>query len=220
MDTNKVSAVLDWPTPKDRKQLQSFLGFANFYRKFINIYSLISAPLHTLTSSNTNFCWNAQAEHALKTLKNCFLLFPSCIHPILNDSLLLKLMNLVLGLGLFSANVTVRGKLVLVPFFSRSLSPAAPDYDMGERELLAVKLALEDWRHWLEGTRVSFQVWTDHKNLEYLKTAKKLNPRQARWALIFLSFRFHILLQTWVQERQAGCSFKNLRGGRGPHTSQ
>uniref|UniRef100_A0A8C1AZL7 Gypsy retrotransposon integrase-like protein 1 n=1 Tax=Cyprinus carpio carpio TaxID=630221 RepID=A0A8C1AZL7_CYPCA len=57
-------------------------------------------------------------------------------------------------------------------------------------ELLAVKLALEEWRHWLEGSGVPFIVWTDHKNLEYIRSAKRLNSRQARWALFFSRFDF------------------------------
>ncbi len=78
-------------------------------------------------------------------------------------------------------------------FFSHRLSPAERNYDIGNRELLAVKLALEEWRHWLEGSGVPFIVWTDHKNLEYIKSAKRLNSRQARWALFFGRFDFLFL---------------------------
>ncbi|KAI2662624.1 Retrotransposon-like protein 1 [Labeo rohita] len=74
--------------------------------------------------------------------------------------------------------------------YSHRLSPAESNYDIGNRELLAVKLALEEWRHWLEGSGVPFIVWTDHKNLEYIRTAKRLNSRQARWALFFGCFNF------------------------------
>ncbi len=65
-------------------------------------------------------------------------------------------------------------------FFSRSLSSAEINYGVGNRELLAVKLALEEWRHWLEGSKHPLIVWTDHK--------KRLNPRQASWALFFTRF--------------------------------
>lgn len=61
---------------------------------------------------------------------------------------------------------------------------------MGNRELLAVVLALQEWRHWLEGAEHIFIIWTDHKNLEHLRIAKRLNPRQARWALFLERFRF------------------------------
>ncbi|KAK3562524.1 hypothetical protein QTP86_034752 [Hemibagrus guttatus] len=77
-------------------------------------------------------------------------------------------------------------------FFSRKLNPAEVNYDIGNRELLAVKLTLDEWRHWLEGARHPFLVLTDHKNLEYLRAAKRLNPRQARWALFFTRFDFTI----------------------------
>ncbi|KAI2644484.1 Transposon Tf2-6 polyprotein [Labeo rohita] len=77
-------------------------------------------------------------------------------------------------------------------FFSRKLTPAERNYDVGNRELLAMKLALEEWRHWLEGAKHPFTILTDHKNLEYLRTAKRLNPRQARWALFFTRFQFTV----------------------------
>ena len=77
-------------------------------------------------------------------------------------------------------------------FYSPRLSPAKQIYDIGNKELLAVKLALEEWRQWLEGAQVPFQVWTDHKNLEYLQTAKRLNSCQALWVLFFSRFNFHL----------------------------
>ena len=76
-------------------------------------------------------------------------------------------------------------------FYLHRLFPAKQNYDIGNKELLAIKLALEEWRQWFEGARAPFQVWTDHKNLEYLQTAKRLNSRQARWALFFSRFNFH-----------------------------
>ena len=75
-------------------------------------------------------------------------------------------------------------------YFSRRLSPTERNYAVGDRELLALKLALEEWRHLLEGATVPFLVWTDHKNLEYLHSAKLLNPRQARWSIFFNRFNF------------------------------
>ncbi len=77
-------------------------------------------------------------------------------------------------------------------FFSHRLTLTERNYDIRNRELLAVKLALEEWRDWLEGAGSPFIVWTDHKNLEYICTAKRLNSRQARWALFLGHFRFII----------------------------
>ncbi|KAK3529361.1 hypothetical protein QTP70_029335 [Hemibagrus guttatus] len=83
-------------------------------------------------------------------------------------------------------------KLHPCAFFSRKLSPAEVNYDIGNRKLLAIKLALEEWRHWLEGAKHPFMVLTDHKNLEHLRDAKRLNPCQARWVLFFTRFDFTI----------------------------
>ncbi len=97
------------------------------------------------------------------------------------------------GVGaVLSQRATSDDKVHPCTFFSHRLSPAERNYDIGNRELLAVKLALEEWRHWLEGSGVPFVVWTDHKNLEYIQSAKRLNSRQVRWALFFGRFDFSI----------------------------
>ncbi|XP_068094450.1 1,25-dihydroxyvitamin D(3) 24-hydroxylase, mitochondrial-like [Hyperolius riggenbachi] len=74
----------------------------------------------------------------------------------------------------------------------RRFSPAERNYNISNRELLAIKLSFEEWRHWLEGPEHTFTVYTDHKNLEYIEGAKRLSPRQARWSLFFSRFRFII----------------------------
>ncbi len=84
------------------------------------------------------------------------------------------------------------GKLFPCAFFSRKLTAAERNYDVGNKELLSMKAAMEEWRHWLEGAIHPFQVITDHKNLEYIKNAKRLNPRQARWALFFTRLQFTV----------------------------
>ena len=82
------------------------------------------------------------------------------------------------------------GKVHPCAYFSCRLSPAERNYAIRDRELLVLKLALEEWGHLLEGFTVPFLVWTDHPNLEYLRSAKRLNPRQARWSLLFNRFDF------------------------------
>ena len=88
-------------------------------------------------------------------------------------------------------------------FFSRKLSSAERNYDVGDRELLAIKLAFEEWRHWLEGARHPINVFTDHKNLAYLESTKRLNPRQARWSLFFSRFNFVVTFRPGVKNVKA-----------------
>jgi len=77
-----------------------------------------------------------------------------------------------------------------VAFISKSLSDTERNYEIHDKEMLAVVRCLEAWRHFLEGTTRKFEIWTDYKNLEYFMKAQKLNRRQARWALYLSRFDF------------------------------
>ncbi|KAL4009381.1 hypothetical protein ACER0C_003233 [Sarotherodon galilaeus] len=190
-DPAKVQAVVDWPTPSNRRQLQSFLGFANFYRRFVRDYSKLALPLTRLTSPKVPFRWDELAQRAFAHLKDRFASAPILVQPDLNLQFIVEVDASDAGV---EAVLSQRqgGKLHPCAYFSRRLSSAESNYDVGDRELLAIKLALEEWRHWLEGAGQPFVVWTDHKNLEYIRAAKRLNARQARWALFFTRFQFTI----------------------------
>ena len=82
------------------------------------------------------------------------------------------------------------GKWRPVAFISKSLNDTERNYEIHNKEMLAVIRCLEAWRHFLEGARTKFKIWTDHKNLEYFMTNQKLNRRQVRWALFLSRFDF------------------------------
>lgn len=106
------------------------------------------------------------------------------------------------GVGaILSQRSSADGKVHPCAFFSHKLSPTERNYDVGNRELLAIRLALEEWRQWLEGSSVPFIVWTDHRNLEYIRSAKRLNARQARWALFFTRFDLMRYLASSLPQR-------------------
>uniref|UniRef100_A0A8C7WXH1 Gypsy retrotransposon integrase-like protein 1 n=1 Tax=Oryzias sinensis TaxID=183150 RepID=A0A8C7WXH1_9TELE len=191
-DPAKIEAVTQWNPPASRKKLQQFLGFANFYRRFIRNYSSIAAPLTQLTSTTKPFRWNPDAQAAFDTLKSLFSSAPILTQPDTTRQFIVEVDASDTGVGaVLSQKEVSSGKLKPCAFYSRKLSPAERNYDVGNRELLAIKLALEEWRHWLEGADLPFIVWTDHKNLAYLRSAKRLNSRQARW-LFFDRFKFTI----------------------------
>ncbi|KAI5611711.1 hypothetical protein C0J50_1352 [Silurus asotus] len=100
-------------------------------------------------------------------------------------------------------------------YFSRKLSAAEQNYDIGNRELLAIKLALEEWQHWLEGALHPFTVITDNKNLQYIREAKRLNTRQARWALFFTRFHYQITYRPGSENGKAN-SLSRLYGPEEP----
>ncbi|KAL0152509.1 hypothetical protein M9458_052232 [Cirrhinus mrigala] len=194
MDSTKVQAVTDWPQPSTIKELQRFLGFANFYRHFIRNYSTIASPLTSLLKNKPKkLCWTEEASHAFNTLKTSFTSAPVLKHPDPDLPFVVEVDASDCGIGaVLSQRHGQPGKLHPCAFYSRKLTSAERNYDVGNKELLSMKAAIEEWRHWLEGARHPFQVITDHKNLEYIKGAKRLNPRQARWALFFTRFDFTV----------------------------
>ena len=78
-------------------------------------------------------------------------------------------------------------------FYSKSLSLVERNYEIHNKKMLAIICALEEWRHFLEGAQHPVEIWTDHKNLEYFMTAKKLNHHQACWSLYLAYFDFKLV---------------------------
>ncbi|CAJ0916727.1 unnamed protein product [Ranitomeya imitator] len=195
MDPVKVQAIQDWTQPTSLKSLQKFLGFANFYRRFICNFSGIARPLTDLTKKGADLVnWSSAAVEAFQELKRRFCSAPVLCQP--DVSLPFQVEVDASEIGAAGAVLSQRGSgcSVLKPcaFFSRKFSAAERNYDVGNRELLAMKWAFEEWRHWLEGAKHRVVVLTDHKNITYLESAKRLNPRQARWSLFFARFDFVI----------------------------
>ncbi|KAL0146658.1 hypothetical protein M9458_057998 [Cirrhinus mrigala] len=136
-----------------------------------------------------------EATHAFQQLKHSFISAPILAHPDPQRPFVVEVDASTTGVGAVLSQQQQQGKsneLHPCAYYSKKLSPAERNYDIGNRELLAIKLALEEWRHWLEGSIHPFQILTDHKNLQYLRDAKRLTPRQARWALFFTRFQFSI----------------------------
>ncbi|KAK3507763.1 hypothetical protein QTP70_000217 [Hemibagrus guttatus] len=146
-----------------------------------------------LRNKPKSLAWNPAAAQAFDKLKTAFTTAPLLVHPNPEFPFIVEVNASTTGVGaVLSQQQGNPRKLHPCAFFSRKLSPAEVSYDIGNRELLAIKLTLEDLRHWLEGAKHAFVVLTDHKKLEYLRAAKRLNPRQARWALFFTRFHFTI----------------------------
>ncbi|KAK3535061.1 hypothetical protein QTP70_002592 [Hemibagrus guttatus] len=165
-----------------------------FLGRFIQNYSSIAHPLTSLLRNKPkSLVRSPAAEKAFNLLKRTFTTAPLLVHPDPDKPFIVEVDASTTGVGaVLSQQQGNPSCLHPCAFFSRKLNPAERNYDIGNRELLAVKLALEEWRHWLEGAKHPFTVLTDHKNLEYLRAAKRLNPRQARWALFFTRFNFTI----------------------------
>lgn len=175
MDLEKVWAVSDWPTPSSREEVQRFLGFANFYRKFIRNFSSVAALLHELTLPKKGFLWTSQVDNfqaSEELFHICTCSFPSWSSTSIRRGM--DASDSRVGAVLSQRNPK-DDHLHPCTFLSRKLSSTERNYDIGNRESLAVKVAVEEWRHWLEGTKEPYIVWKYHKYLEHLRTAKRLN---------------------------------------------
>ncbi|KAK3548117.1 hypothetical protein QTP70_004885 [Hemibagrus guttatus] len=194
MDFTKVQAVTEWPSPSTVKELQRFLGFANFYWRFIRNHSSVAGPLTSLLKGKPQrLAWTDQAQATFQQLKGCFTSAPILRHLDPDLPFVVEVDASSSGLGaVLSQRHGEPGKLHPCAFYSRKLTAAEANYDVCNWELLSIKAALEEWRHWLEGARHPFTVLTDHRNLEYLRGTKRLNPRQAKWALFFTRFQFSV----------------------------
>ncbi|XP_077386525.1 uncharacterized protein LOC144024231 [Festucalex cinctus] len=122
--------------------------------------------------------------------------------------------------AVLSQRLPVDGVLHPCAFYSHRLTPAEVNYDVGNRELLAIVTALQEWRHWLEGTSELFVVYTDHRNLEYLRAVKTQESSASQVGVDVHPIQLHHFLQTWNQEQETGCTLPHPRPRPSSHWSR
>ncbi|PIL27957.1 hypothetical protein GSI_09901 [Ganoderma sinense ZZ0214-1] len=191
MDPTKVEGVTTWPLPKTKKELQSFLGFANFYRRFIKDFSKIAHPLHALTG-NDPWNWGPDQTAAFEQIKHTITTAPVLAIP--NDEDLFKVESDASDFAI-GAVLSQKQNDIWKPiaFLSKSLSPAERNYEIWDKEMLSVITALKEWRHFLLGSKQTFEIHNDHRNLQYFVQPQNLNPRQARWYLRLRDYDFILI---------------------------
>ncbi|GLB43148.1 putative retrotransposable element tf2 155 kda protein type 1-like [Lyophyllum shimeji] len=191
MDPVKVAGVAEWPVPKNKKEVQSFLGFTNFYRRFIRDFSRHARPLFDLTAKDVAWTWGSGQQDAFDSLKRAITSKPVLIFPDDDRPFRVEADSSDFATGaVLSQQSPEDEKWHPVAFYSKSLNAVERNYEIHDKEMLAIIRALEEWRHFLEGARHKVEIYTDHKNLQYFLAAKKLNRRQARWSLYLANFDF------------------------------
>ena len=190
MDPEKVRAIQEWETPKTIKGVRGFLGFANFYRRFIQHYSDIVRPLTALTR-NITFQWNNQAQNAFQALKDIFVTAPSLLQFDFDKATRIETDSSGWCIGGTLLQPDPQGLWTPCAFFSKKLSTTECNYPIYDKEMLAIIRCLEEWDSELRGVR-EFEICSDHKNLEYFMTTRKLSERQVRWSLVLARYNFTI----------------------------
>jgi hypothetical protein len=142
-----------------------------------------------------DFTWNEAAQHAFNALKQAFTTAPILAHVNPNEQFTLETDASDFALGAVLSQVQKDNQLHPVAFYSRKFTPAEINYDVYDKELLAIVASFGEWRHYLEGSQHKILVYCDHKNLQHFTTTRTLNRRQARWSLHLSSFDFTIVFR-------------------------
>ena len=189
LNRKKIEAVKDWEAPQNMKQVQSFLGLSNYYRRFEKDFATIATPLTNLTRKDIPFQWRQTEEKAFELLKKKLTEAPvlRCADPSLPYQLTSDASETGVGAVLTQ---TDDSRCRPIAYASRKLNPAEQGYSTHERELLAIIYALQTWKPYLYGGK--FTIMTDRHPLKYLDTQKTLSRRQARWVEFMQEFDYEI----------------------------
>jgi hypothetical protein len=174
VDPSKIEAVVNWDRPTNVSEVRSFLGLAGYYRRFVEGFSRIAAPLTHLTRKNAKFEWKEECEKSFQELKQRLVTALVLTIPSSSGGFVIYSDASHKGLGCV---LMQHGRVVA--YASRQLKNYEQNYPTHDLELAAVVFALKIWRHYLYGEKC--EIYTDHKSLKYFFTQKELNMRQRRW---------------------------------------
>jgi hypothetical protein len=193
MDAVKLGGIRDWPVPTMLKQTRSFLGFGNFYRKFIFHYSKLARPLNDLMKKDKKFEWTTECQEAFDTIKKRFMEEPVLLMPDQSKPFQIESDASKVATGAVLTQLDSNGDQHPVAFLSKTFSKTERKYEIYDRELLGIIRALKEWRHYIQGSGHTMIVYSDHKNLTYFRTTQKLNDWQARWSLYLSGFDLKLI---------------------------
>ena len=229
----KVEAIKTWPTPTSVKDVRSFLGLAGYYRRFVQGFGKIAAPLHELTKDDPDagakgrakgrgrcdgrrkqrghFSWGPEQQRAFDTLKAALQSAPVLLiaNPRLPFVLSTDASSEALG-AVLQQDHTGHG-LQPVGYYSRKLTPAERNYAVRDKELAAVIAALDHWRHVLHGRK--FVIRTDHQSLQHIMSQPRLTGRPARWLLKLEEFDFDVEYVKGPSNAVADALSRNVAAG-------
>lgn len=191
MEDEKLRSILEWPTPKNCKDIEEFRGMAGYYRQYVERFTDRMEPLNERIRLKT-FAWAGDEEAAFNDVKGAYreskilLLFDPekqiWVHADASDY----------AIGSVISQDDEHGKRRPILFYSRKLLPAERNYTTADKEMLAIVQTFKKYRHMLQGTKFPVIVKSDHRNLRTFMTTKELSARQARWAEELSSCDFKI----------------------------
>lgn len=189
-DLAKIEAVKQWPVPSRVTDVRSFLGLASYYRRFIQDFAEIAAPLHRLTAKTTEkFKWTPECDRAFRVLKEKLVSAPVLAFPCFGEEFVVDCDASDYGLG---AVISQRqdGDERVIAYASRVLEDRERRYSTTKKEMLAMVYAIKHFRHYLYGR--PFTVRTDHNALKWLQSFKEPEGQVARWLEMLGQYDYRI----------------------------
>ena len=184
VDPNKIQDVDRWPTPMSMADIQSFLGLAWYYRRFIHHYASIAEPLTTLLRRQ-QFHWSDEAAAAFQRLKHALQTAPVLRLPDFNILFVVECDASSTGIG-----AVLQQEGHPVAYYSRKLADRHVKLAAYERELIGLSKAIRHWRPYLWGR--PFVVRTDHASLKFLLDQALVTPPQQHWLSKLMGFDFSV----------------------------
>ena len=199
-DPEKISSVKDWPLPKNRKQVRSFLGFCSYYRKFVKNFAVLAKPLYNLTEENVKFFWSSECQQAFENLKRVLTCPPVLSFPSGEGQFILDTDASNHGIGAVLSQLQGEEEKVIA-YYSRIFSKTERNYCVTRRELLAVVDSVKSFHHYLYGRK--FLVRTDHVSLRWLMSFRNLEGQLARWVERLQQYDFDIFYRSGKVHKNA-----------------
>ena len=199
----KLEAIEKMTKPKNKRDIQVFLGMIGYYQKFIPDFTQQFRPLFNLLKGNLHFLWTEGCTKAFKLLKMKLMTAPILMYPDFSKQFIVQTDASLTAVGGVLSQINDLGEEHPVAYCSRTLNPAERNYTVTERECLAVIYSYQQFRVYLHGTK--FKVVTDNSSLQWLKTLKEPEGRLARWVIKLQAYNYTI-------EHRAGSKHQNADG--------
>ena len=190
--TSKVDAIVNFPTPMDKREVMRFLGMAGYYRKFCCNFSTVAAPLTTLLQKRKEFLWSQKCQYAFEKIKSLLLSAPVLKAPDFDKAFKLQVDASDIGIGAVLLQEGDQGIDHPVCYFSHKFNKHQINYSTTEKETLALLLALQHFDVYLGTTVAPVEVFTDHNPLVFIEKMKNKNQRLLRWSLAFQEYNLQI----------------------------
>lgn len=191
IDSEKLEPILSYPAPKTVREVRCLIGMIGFFKQFIPNYSEILSPITDLLKKNSKLVWNKEADLALGKLKSILTTSPVLANPMFGTQFIIESDASAHAVGAVLMQVQ-EGQKKPIAFYSKKLSATQQKYSATERECLGVILAIERFRHYVEGT--VFKVITDAQSLKWLNqvSVEGNSARLVRWAMKLQQYDFEL----------------------------